>query len=236
LNLIEPLPWDTSFFGVEIARVRDGVGPEEIGAAAAEADASGIDCLYLLVAAEADELIDAAQRQRFRVRDVRVTLGRPVSGHPASLDGLRRVGVDGLAELEAVARERLQCTRFFADPNFSRDRARELYVAWLHRGLESCSEGVVLASVAPAAFVVCRLDTARRIGAIELIAVASDADGRGVGSMLVAGAGALYAEASLTTATVVTQGRNLASQRLFQRHGYRTTATQLWLHRWRVAD
>ena len=34
------------------------------------------------------------------------------------------------------------------------------------------------------------------------------------------------------TAMVVTQGSNIAGQNLYQRHGYRTARTYLWLHRW----
>jgi ribosomal protein S18 acetylase RimI-like enzyme len=36
----------------------------------------------------------------------------------------------------------------------------------------------------------------------------------------------------LDIATVVTQGHNTAAQNLYQRHGYRTVRTSLWLHRW----
>jgi len=31
---------------------------------------------------------------------------------------------------------------------------------------------------------------------------------------------------------VVTQGRNLAAQRLYQRNGFVTASLQLWYHRW----
>jgi ribosomal protein S18 acetylase RimI-like enzyme len=32
--------------------------------------------------------------------------------------------------------------------------------------------------------------------------------------------------------SVVTQGRNVAAQRLYQRAGFVTASTQLWYHRW----
>jgi hypothetical protein len=36
----------------------------------------------------------------------------------------------------------------------------------------------------------------------------------------------------MRTATVVTQGRNVAAQRTYQGAGYRTSRTSLWFHRW----
>jgi ribosomal protein S18 acetylase RimI-like enzyme len=39
----------------------------------------------------------------------------------------------------------------------------------------------------------------------------------------------------MRVATVVTQGRNIASQRLYQKHGFVTQSIQLWYHRWTSA-
>jgi ribosomal protein S18 acetylase RimI-like enzyme len=66
-----------------------------------------------------------------------------------------------------------------------------------------------------------------------LIAVAAAAARRGVGAALLAGVGTIFADHSLATAQVATQGHNVAAQRLYQAHGYRTTSMDLWLHRWR---
>jgi len=53
-----------------------------------------------------------------------------------------------------------------------------------------------------------------------------------IGEMLVRGAVAWCADAGLARSMLYTQARNVASQRLFQRLGFRTAAVDLWFHKW----
>jgi RimJ/RimL family protein N-acetyltransferase len=48
----------------------------------------------------------------------------------------------------------------------------------------------------------------------------------------VAAALTAFADAGLSRARVATQAANVASQRLYQRAGFRTSEAALWLHRW----
>jgi ribosomal protein S18 acetylase RimI-like enzyme len=239
VKLIEPLSWDTEFFGLPVGRVREGVNTQTLASAVEQADAAQLDCLYLLAAAEDAELIDLAQRHGFRVRDVRLELERsvfrerPVSPRVEATAGVRRASPSDLLRLEPIARERLRGTRFFADPGFPLARCSELYGAWLRRGLQGAPERVTLMLEDASGFLVCRLDPDAGSGAIELVAVSEEASGRGVGARLLSAVEALLSEASLERATVVTQACNIAAQRLYQRHGYRTCGAHTWLHRWR---
>lgn len=232
MSLIERLEWDSSFFGFPIGKVKEGVGPNEIEPAVREAGKCNLRCIYLLAPANDYALLDKAQRNGFLVRDVRIELEREVAGHEASKTGLRRGSVEDLAYLSSIARESFRNTRFFADYGFPPDRSAELYVEWLRLGLEGKDGWEALVSDDLRGFVVCRVDRPSSIGSITLIGVALDATRKGLGSALMAGAGALFACSSLQTATVVTQGNNVAAQRLYQAHGYRTSKTHLWLHRW----
>jgi dTDP-4-amino-4,6-dideoxy-D-galactose acyltransferase len=232
VSLIERLEWDSSFFGFPIGKVREGVGPDEIELAVREAGEQDLRCVYLLAKANDYALLDKAQRNGFLVRDVRIELEREVAGHRASQTGLRRGSTEDLARLSSIARESFRHTRFFADYGFPPDRSAELYVEWLRLGLEGNDGWEALVSDDTRGFVVCRVDRPSGIGSIALIGVASDAANKGLGSALMAGAGALFVGSSLQTATVVTQGNNVKAQRLYQSHGYRTSRTHLWLHRW----
>jgi dTDP-4-amino-4,6-dideoxy-D-galactose acyltransferase len=232
LGLVEKLEWDSAFFGLPIGRVRDNVVADEIELATREASEHELRCIYLLASADDGMLIGSAQAQGFIVRDIRVELERPVAGHPMAMDGLRCGLTEDLPRLAPIARERFRSTRFFADKRFPPDRSAELYVEWLHRGLTGEPDRQTLVTKDATGFIVCHLDPSARVGRIELIGVAAGASGRGLGSALVAGAGAIFYNASLHHATVVTQGNNIAAQRLYQRHGYRTSQTHLWLHRW----
>lgn len=232
MSLIEQLEWDSAFFGIPVGRVRSEVGVDEIAAVIGEAEQRKLRCVYLLVPADNSRLVTVAEECGFRVREIRVELQRSVAGHPARIDGLRVGSLEDLSVLAPIARSRIRGTRFFADDHFASERAAELYVEWLRRGLTDTTERQTLVDGNNRGFVVCHKDVASGIGTIELIAVDQDAAGRGLGKSLIAGAGAVFRESRMHTATVVTQGSNINAQALYQSCGYRTAKMFYWLHAW----
>jgi ribosomal protein S18 acetylase RimI-like enzyme len=70
------------------------------------------------------------------------------------------------------------------------------------------------------------------IGNIGLFAVAEAERGRGHGSRLLDAALAWFATYDLERVNVVTQGRNAAAQRIYQRAGFLTVDTRHWYHFW----
>lgn len=67
---------------------------------------------------------------------------------------------------------------------------------------------------------------------IGLMGVDEAHQGKGFASTLVQHLLASAAQHSATRATVVTQGRNVRAQRLYQHNGFVTASCQLWYHRW----
>jgi len=177
---------------------------------------------------------DTAQAQRaeaegFRLTDVRVTLDAPaVTSEPA----VRPVREDDVARLRAIARSSHDDTRFYADERFPRERCDELYDTWIRRSCEGWADVVLVAERAGEAAGYVSVHRRESSGSIGLIGVDEAWRGRGVGEALVRGALAWCADADLPRCTVVTQGRNVAAQRLFERCGFRTSAVDLWFHKW----
>lgn len=233
---IVALDWDSAFFGFPIAQVTAHRLDEQALDAAVEAcRARGIRCAYLLLDGDDAHGSELAQAAGFVLRDVRTTLERcvePADAARPAAPGVASAGPQQHAALEAVARAAFEQTRFTADPGFAPERCRDLYAAFLRRGLGGAPERIVLADPAARGFVACRLDAVERTGAIELIAVAAEGRGRGLGGALVDAALGAFAAAGLHRATVVTQAANVASQRMYQRAGFRTCEVGLWLHRW----
>jgi ribosomal protein S18 acetylase RimI-like enzyme len=64
------------------------------------------------------------------------------------------------------------------------------------------------------------------------VSVAADARGRSLGSALVEHSLRWFGERGMKDVSVVTQGRNAAAQRLYQRCGFITDSVQIWYHRW----
>jgi dTDP-4-amino-4,6-dideoxy-D-galactose acyltransferase len=232
----EYLAWDSRFFGVKVARVTAArLDAPALAAVDAWSAERRIDCLYFL-ADDAPDASAAAEDAGFRLIDVRVTLDRPVAGASSAAEdaALRLARPDDVPALRAIARGSHRDSRFYRDGRFERARCDALYETWIE---QSCVGGAAAVWVAEAdgslgGYVTCeRVD--QRAGRIGLLAVAERGRGRGVGAALLARAVAWFDSQGLATATVVTQGGNVAAQRLYQAGGFRTAALQLWYHRWR---
>jgi ribosomal protein S18 acetylase RimI-like enzyme len=234
--MAELLPWDTEFFGVRVARaVGHELPPGCTAKLLAWCEAEAVALLYFLAVPE-PETIREAERAGFGLMDVRVELAAPTAalsraGDAAACRSFRPLDLDGL---RPIAREAHRDSRFFADSRIPPGRAEELFVRWLERdsaAAERSWTGVVDDAGVAAGYVTVTIDPEGR-GWIRLIAVGADARGRGLGRSLVAGAGRWLADHGATETRVVTQGRNVGAQRLYQQAGFRTASVHLWYHKW----
>ncbi len=229
------LPWDSEFFGCRIGRVAGAtLSPERVAALDAWCDAERIDGLYFLASAADSASVEAAEDAGFHLVDVRLSLEQRIAAPGAGAPPLDAARAADGAALQAIARDAHTDSRFFADPCL-RHRAADLYAVWIERSLEGRARAVLVErdeSGEPQGYVTCE-EAGAGAGAIGLLGVAAPARGRGVGRRLVAGALAWLAGAGLPTVRVVTQGRNLAAQRLYLRQGFLPARVELWLHRWR---
>ncbi len=229
---VADLDWDSEFFGFAIARVTShALTAQEIDGVLAECRRRGVRCLYLLTGDERTSLL--AQDRGFRLHDVRVELDRSLDGHASTRTQFTVAAArpDQRRALAAWARERFTDSRFFADPGFDDDRARDLFAAFVDRGFDA-HDRRTLADADGRGFVICRLQPERAVGRIELIGVAPGAEGSGLADALMHAAHDEFVAAGLQRAEVVTQARNIAAQRLYQRLGYRSRRSALWFHRW----
>jgi ribosomal protein S18 acetylase RimI-like enzyme len=225
---IQLLEWDSRHFGVSIARLSEPRDADAIGEGVAAAERAGVRCLVTLIELDRTAAIVAAEAAGFRSYDVRVELDRAVDNRAAA----PAIATEAdLPRLEEIARGTFHDSRFHADPNFVEERAAAMYALWVRRGIDD-DERLLLTTAERDGFVVCHLDSDDRVGTIDLIAVADGARGHGVGSQLLDAAEAAFFAGGMNRARVVTQARNIAAQRLYQRRGFCTTSASLWLHRW----
>ena len=235
-ELCTTLSWDSDFFGVRIARINgDSLTPGDLATVDAWCAGEAIDCAYYLSRADDPLVLAAAQASGFRLMDVRVTYERPLPGRPVIPGApVRTARPEDLPTLRRIARISHTDTRFYADARFPRAKCDELYDTWVSRSCDGYADVVWVADVdgAPVGYLTCSLDRAAGRGTMVLMALDEAARGRGLGQAFVSRSLEWFIEQGMTTAAVVTAGRNVVAQRLYQKNGYMLTSTQLWFHKW----
>jgi ribosomal protein S18 acetylase RimI-like enzyme len=231
------LPWDSEFFGFNIARVMAErlVSEKHVDQVFAWCQENEIDVAYFLAVCDDACTVALAGAHGFFLTDVRVTLRWDGKRKKETLSiPVRQACCDDRPALEAIARGIYTDSRFYFDPGFPRDRCDDLYVTWIRLSCEDYADAVLVTEREGeiAGFVTCHLKETEGVGEIGLIGVAESARGMGFGQGIVRTALDWFVDQGIETVDVVTQGRNIAAQRLYQRCGFMTHTVQLWYHKW----
>jgi dTDP-4-amino-4,6-dideoxy-D-galactose acyltransferase len=198
--------------------------------------AQQIDCLYFLADCEDPETIRLAQENFFSLVDIRLTLGLNLSGlpeMPPAAGGIRLSQKNDIPLLRSIARSNHTGSRFYFDCNFPRDRCDALYETWIEKSCCGYADAVFVPEVGgePAGYISCHLKP-DQTGNIGLVGLASEARGKDVATGLIHVALRWFLARNVKHVTVVTQGRNVVAQRLYQHCGFSTQFLHLWYHRW----
>jgi dTDP-4-amino-4,6-dideoxy-D-galactose acyltransferase len=228
------LNWDSAFFGFRVARIREKRLTTPTLASILEwCGRERVRCLYFLASGDSAETTALVEGNGFRMADLRFTLARELGVIAGSTKSVRSFSESDLPSLQAIAAVSHRDSRFYYDPGFPDQRCDELYATWIERSCHGYADTVLVAEhgCEPAGYVSCHLQSGG-IGAIGLLAVADRSRGLGLGRQLITGALRFLAESGCKQATVVTQGRNCAAQRLYQNCGFRSASMEVWYHRW----
>ena len=237
----QSLDWDSEFFGRRIARITTNrLRRETLERVLAWCEARSIECAYFLASADDDTTVRLAEDHGFQLVDLRVTLERSLAGAtgdgtPGEAMTTRLARSDDVPVLRAIARVNHRDTRFYHDANFPRERCDALYETWIERSCGGYADAVWVCERArrPVGYVSCHR-VGERAGQIGLLGVDPAVHGAGVGRRLVAAALDWFADLGAERVSVVTQGRNVRGQRLYQRAGFVTASLELLYHRWFV--
>jgi dTDP-4-amino-4,6-dideoxy-D-galactose acyltransferase len=235
----ELLPWDSEFFGVRVARVRGEVLTDEH---AREIDAwcreREVACLYFLARGDDAGSPRVAERNDYRLVDIRVTYERPGSialapEEPGGVE-VRLARAGDIPALQEIARYSYTISRFYFDDNFARERCDSLYARWVAASFEGFAAAFFVATLddAPVGFLTCGHDPQARTGSLDLMGVNRDLRGKGVANTLMIHALGWLRDQDVALVNTVTQGRNIKAQRVFQRFGFLLRDLQLQYHRW----
>ncbi len=234
------LDWDSEFFGRRIGSVREAQLSSNALVEIEQWCANNrIDCLYFLADFGDPETIRLAEEHDFRLVDIRLTLAMnpPISLDPVSCSStIRSSRILDVPVLRTIARTNHRDSRFYFDPHFPRERCDSLYETWIEKSFQGLADAVFVPELdgRPAGYITCTVKPDKS-GQIGLVGLAPEARGKGLAFELVQTALRWFSSRGVRQVTVVTQGRNIRAQRLYQRSGFATESVRLWYHRWFVS-
>jgi dTDP-4-amino-4,6-dideoxy-D-galactose acyltransferase len=239
--LAELLPWDSEFFGFSIGRVRgDTLDENQLAEIDRWSRSEAVTALYFLARPDDPGTIHTVENGGFRLVDIRVTfeykfepksVPRPNSDEPRT----RAAKQEDLPALQAIARTAHSDTRFFNDPGFPASRAQALYAKWIELECKGRAQHVIVPvsdQDKALGYLSCHLDEASGVGQIGLVGIEQASRGKGLAKAAVAEALRWFNSRAAQRVGVVTQGKNVAAQRLYQRCGFLISDLQLWYHKW----
>jgi dTDP-4-amino-4,6-dideoxy-D-galactose acyltransferase len=229
------LEWDTAFFGRRIARVEPTtLTQREMHEVLQWCESAAIQGLYWQVSPNAPSSIRLAEDNHFRFVDIRLSFERTLSDvlSQHSHLNIRESRPEDIPQLKQIATGSYTDSRFYFDPHFTREQSDALYQTWVEKSCQGYADAVLVAlsSEQVQGFITCSLQADE--GIIGLVGVSSSARGQGVGKTIIEAALRWFADRGCHRVSVITQGRNIAAQRLYQRSGFVTRSLELWYHRW----
>lgn len=237
-ELCSILEWDSAFFGMTIARVN--TYQLEVQTAAQIMDwcrEKKVSCLYFLADSNHIETLRLAEKNGFYLTDIRMTYEHSTHGLGNRYEpwpNIRLAVPEDLPALRAMTDSSYRDSRFYYDGHFSQENCDRLYETWIEKSLSGYAQAVLVMGEfgQPEGFVTCNTNMPEAKGQIGLVGVSRSARGRGVGQALMLESLHWFAVQGMASAEVVTQGRNIRAQRLYQKCGFATKEVKLWYHYW----
>jgi len=127
-------------------------------------------------------------------------------------------------------------SRYYYDENFDRNKASIFYQNWVEKAVlgtfdDECYCIFKKSTVTPIGFCTIKYDVSQG-ASIGLMGLSLEYQGRGLAQTLLNLVFNSLIDKSIDKISVVTQGRNFAAQRLYQRVGFLTKTTEIWYHKW----
>jgi dTDP-4-amino-4,6-dideoxy-D-galactose acyltransferase len=241
-ELCQYLDWDSEFFGKRIARLKPSrLSVESLNSVLAWCDKQAIDCLYFLADSDDPQTVWLSEEYGFHLVEIRMTLEKTLkdwdpSSRPKASENafIRPVKHDDIPVLQEIARGSYVDSRFYFDRNFSQSQWSAYYATWVKK---SCEGGADLALIAEMegrvkGYITGLIDKQKNVGIYELTGVDPSARRSGIGQELFRSGLDWYVRHGIDYIWVATQGRNVTTQRMIQRHGFLSKSCQFYYHKW----
>lgn len=239
IEILRPLAWDTKHFKKNIARVNCAcLTPSIITYVNRVCAEKKIETIYYLADISDSTSSQLAELSEFHMKDIRVTMSRKIkegrtrSKIKTGTWKISKAKKSDLNSMRKISRNAYTASRFYHDDAFSKPRVEDLYLKWMEQSVSTKEQFAYIArdSKSVAGYITCKVISDHKLE-IVLVNVAETYRGQGVGELLMRTVVNKHLIAKGDEATIVTQGRNIAAQRLYQKCGFYTNMMQIWYHK-----
>lgn len=232
-----PLAWDSEFLEFPVARLlATGLSPAAVANVVTEAQQAGIRLIYVLTSPTDAGMAAVVRRVGAQLVDRKVTFAMSLGASDKALQVPSNIGVATVytPQLESLAWQSGEFSRFRLDPRFAPHVFQALYTRWLLNSLAGTIARQVLvwrASDGTAQGLLTLGDKDGRAD-IGLLAVDVAARGQRVGQHLVAAAKQQAREWGYQEMQVVTQRDNESACRFYAKCGFGLAQEEHIYHLW----
>ncbi len=240
---IEYLSWDTEFFGFPVGRITtDQLTPEIANYVDAWCKQNSIACLYFMANSNDSTTIQLVEDRGFHLVEIRLEIELKLKNwvpmQEPSWDRslrIREAELNDFPELLDITQGSFLDSRYYVDPGFSKETCDAFYATWVKTSFGKDSELFVVAESDHQlqGYVICHPETPDKANMrLDLVAVRQGKRNSGVGKAMFQHVLNWCKQENVQYIWSATQGRNIASQRLFQRAGFLLRSCQLYYHKW----
>ena len=237
MNKYIPLDWDSEFFGFKVARLMaDEIQPLDLKQVLYSLKKDSFKLVYFFVPPANPGLNKAAKENQGVLVDVKVTYFAGINKNPRldihpDIIEYRGDRVDG--QMIDLSLQSGKYSRFKIDRHFKPNRFADLYTLWIKNSVnKKIADSVLVYRPGSTIKGMITLSVQSGMGKIGLIGVDRGERGRNIGSELIKAAKNFFLNRDIFTVNVVTQGRNEAACKFYEKNGFSVGKKENVYHFW----
>lgn len=240
VSLVYQLEWDTGFFETNIAYLSSPSLTSNIEKYVKNfVSVNNTNLLQFKCNCHDAFSVEIAEKNNYSFVDIRLTLEQTINEKNFIKDDrkdlvVRRANESDIETLIECGKDLYSTSRYYYDNNFNIEKLNEFYSSWISKAVLGTFDDYCYALCKddlPIGFCSIKINKFNT-ASIGVLGINQNFSHLGFGRyMLNKVIQALFHD-GVSYIDVVTQGRNYAAQRLYQRCGFITKSSELWYHKW----
>jgi dTDP-4-amino-4,6-dideoxy-D-galactose acyltransferase len=222
-NTIEPLEWDSKFFGYPIAKISvDQNGSEKLDQLFKDLTSKNFRLIYFFVPPVEKKIGERIIKKGGILVDQKTVFLKTTEKHNEFSNHISELqGSEMNERLIKLALQAGEFSRFRIDKNFKKNEYERLYIEWITKSVnKEISFKTLVALKGSDIFGITTLDDEKNYAHIGLVAVDETCRGQGIGSDLIHTADTIAFTRGFKEIKVVTQFQNKGACKLYEKCGF----------------